>query len=49
MAMVMAMMMVICEVVCLLLGGFLVGWVTKEECEEQTALERRREAVVLVY
>ena len=47
-AMAMAMMMVICEVVAVLCGGFMVGGVTEVECEEKVEQERLYVAVVLV-
>ena len=49
MAMAMSMQMAICEVVAVLLGGFMVEGVTKEECGEQAEPQRRHEAAVLVY
>ena len=40
----------ICEVVSELRGGFMVDWVVKEECEEQSEPEcSYAEAVLLVY
>ena len=44
----MMMVMVICGVVGVLLGGFMVVWVVKEECEEQSEPQRRLEVAVLV-
>ena len=46
--MAMMMVMVICGVVGVLLGGFMVVWVVKEECEEQSEPQRRLEVAVLV-
>ena len=46
--MAMMMVMVICGVVGVLLGGFMVGLVVKEECKEQSEPQRRLEVAVLV-
>ena len=47
--MAMTMVMVICEVVAVLVGGFVVGCVIKAEGEEQTKPQRRRVVLVLEY
>ena len=49
MAMVMVMVMAVCEAVAVLFSGFMVGSVTEEECEEKVEPERRHVAVVPVY
>ena len=49
MAMATCMVMVICEAVGVLVGGFMVGCVIKAEGEEQTEPGQRRVAVVLGY
>ena len=49
MAMAIVMMITVCEEVVVLFGGFMVGGVAKEECEERVESERRHVAVALVY
>ena len=45
MAMMVVMVMVICEEVAVVFGGRMVGRVSKEECEEQAGTKRRHVVV----
>ena len=45
----MVMVMMICEAVDVLLGGFMLGCVMKEEGEEQNEPGRRHATVLLAY